>query len=347
MAGKIDRRLFEKYVRTSTGAVRGDVLLGPAFGMDFGLVDIGGGRVMAVSADPIWVDRSYGLWKAAWFAFHTIVGDVAVSGLSPSHLILDWNLPLISGRELGVLFGAFHTEARKIGMAIVGGHTGVYEGSSFPTVGGGTAIAVGEMKNVIRPDGARTGDMVMMTKGPAIETAVALCYRFGDVVDELVGRTSARKLRSMFFSMSVVREAIAASSFGGVSSMHDASERGIAAALNELSSASGVRFDIDHEKVVTAEPVSALCSALRINPYCCSSEGTLLLTVGKREAEGLKDELESAGISAFIIGSATGKGTGVRLKRKGGVTLLRTPSADHLQLALDRASAIRGGMTRD
>lgn len=339
VTGKIGRAQFERHVLDFTGARRRDVLTGPKFGLDFGLIGMGGQRVMAVSTDPIWVDRVYGLKKASWFAFHTIVGDVAVSGLSPAYLAVDWNLPAISPGELDVMFGVFHSEAKRLGMAIVAGHTGVYEGASFPTIGGGTAIAVGKKSQVISPSGTRKGDVLVITRGPAIETGVALCYRFRGFMEELIGTAAVRKVRSMFYSMSVVDDAIAASAVEGLTSMHDASERGIAAALNELSLASGRAIEFEPEGVGMNEEISSICSAMRLDAYSCSSEGALLITVEGDSVDGLLARLKKKGTDAHVAGKVLDRGTGVFCSRAGKRKILIPPTRDHMLKAFRAAAA--------
>ena len=342
VTGKIGSAEFERHVLDFTGARRRDVLAGPKFGLDFGLIGMGGQRVMAVSTDPIWVDRVYGLKRASWFAFHTIVGDVAVSGLSPAYLAVDWNLPAISPRELDAMFGVFDSEARRLGMAIVAGHTGVYEGASFPTIGGGTAIAVGKKSQVKSPSGTRRGDVLVITKGPAIETAVALCYRFREFMEGLIGTAAVRKVRSMFYSMSVVDDAIAGSAIEGLTSMHDASERGIAAALNELSLASGRAIEFEPEAVFMKEEISSICSAMRLDAYSCSSEGALLITVESGSVDELLGRLKKKGTDAYVAGKVLDRGTGVFCNRDGRRKTLVPPARDHMLKAFRTAAAKAG-----
>ncbi|MUV61881.1 hydrogenase expression protein, partial [Halobacterium sp. CBA1126] len=59
-SGKASRRFFEEHVAGRTGADRADVRLGPTYGADFGVVDVGG-RVVALATDPVFVLRDLGL----------------------------------------------------------------------------------------------------------------------------------------------------------------------------------------------------------------------------------------------------------------------------------------------
>lgn len=329
--GKVDSSYFLKHISDKLGARRADVLLSPGYGLDYGLVDLGNGKAMAISTDPIWIERSFGLVRAAWFAFHTLVGDVCLSGLPPSHLALDWNLPVdISQGQFTKILKVFSEQAKHNGISIVAGHTGRYEGSAFPTIGGGTAMAVGSMKDVIRTDGARIGDSVLLTKTPAVETAIALCSRFPDEARDSLGNAALRRIFSRFRLMSVVEDARIAAAAGGVTSMHDASERGVAAALHEMSSASRVVIGFDRCKVSVDRDIAALCEELKIDPFSCSSQGTLLMTVDQKRAGGIQDALEEKGIECYKAGKVLGRGEGVFEMRKGGRRQMRVPRIDHL-----------------
>ena len=143
--GKVDRAFFEEVIYPHLGAAREDVRLGPRHGADFGVLDVGD-RVVVLATDPVFVLRDLGVERAAWFAFHILVSDVALSGIPPSHLAVDVNLPPDAGREpFETVWRVFDREARDLGVSLVTGHTGRYEGCAFPTVGGATALAVGIM----------------------------------------------------------------------------------------------------------------------------------------------------------------------------------------------------------
>lgn len=328
--GKVDRKFFREHISSKLGAKRADVLIPPGYGFDFGLIDLGRGRVMAVSTDPIWIERSFGIGKGAWFAFHSLVGDVALSGLPPSHLALDWNLPAgIGEKQFSKILEVFALESEKLGMTIVAGHTGVYEGSSFPTIGGGTALAVGRMGDVIRTDGAKPGDVVVLTKSPATEAAITLCLRYESSVREAIGSDACMRICRLFHTLSVVDDAGIAANETGVTSMHDASERGVSAALNEMSTASGVRIEFDSNRVRLNTDVERLCSFLKMDPFCCSSQGTLLLTARPANAEGVVNAFAEQGIESFIVGKVLG-GEGVYEVAGGKRRQMRVPRNDHL-----------------
>lgn len=306
--GKVDRAFFDEHIYPNLGAQREDVRLGPQHGVDFGAIDIGE-RVLAVATDPVFIMPSLGFDRAAWFAFHVLMSDVAVSGLRPTHLSIDLNLPPeIGDDEFEALWTTIDAEATDLGVDIVTGHTGRYAGCNYPMVGGGTTLGVGDPADLVRPDGARAGDKVLVTKGPAIEATGLLAIQFEGILDLPDEALEAAKDR--FYDMSPVEDALTAAAAGPVTAMHDATEGGIYGGLHEIARAGDVRIDADREAIPVLDGVEETCAAFDIDPWISISEGTLLLAVEESGAEDVLGALDKEGIPAAIIGEA-GDGEGV------------------------------------
>ena len=90
--GKIPREFFSAQIAPYLGADRLDVHLGPKHGVDFGVLDIDG-TALVLATDPISVLPELGLERAGRFTVRIVLADVAVSGLSPSHLAVSFSLP--------------------------------------------------------------------------------------------------------------------------------------------------------------------------------------------------------------------------------------------------------------
>ncbi|MFP4530178.1 MAG: AIR synthase family protein [Halodesulfurarchaeum sp.] len=304
--GKVDRDFFDAFIQGRLGASREDVELGPTYGADFGLISIDG-RALAIATDPVFVLRDLGLEKASWFAFHVVLSDVALSGLAPSHLAVDLALPPGTDPEtFETIWSVFDAEARELGVSIVTGHTGAYAGSAFPTIGAGTALAVGDSERVVRPTGAAPGDRLLVTKGPAIETTGILATVFGDELD--LSESTVEAARERFWDTSPVEDARVAAAAGPVTAMHDATEGGLANALHELAHASEVGLEVRSASVPVMEGVRAVCSHFDIDPWQASSSGTVLLTAAPGGAGAVLEALDAAGIPAAEIGTVTDAG---------------------------------------
>ena len=81
--GKISPEIFDELIYPGLGKKSNNVLVGPQHGVDIGVVDLGNGKVMATTTDPVFIVPEYGFERAAWFALHILVSDVVTSGLKP------------------------------------------------------------------------------------------------------------------------------------------------------------------------------------------------------------------------------------------------------------------------
>ncbi|QLG27607.1 hydrogenase expression protein [Halorarum halophilum] len=301
--GKVDREFFDELIYPNLGADREDVTLEPQHGVDFGAIAVGG-RSVVLATDPVFVMPSLGFERAAWFAFHILMSDVAVSGLPPTHLSIDFNLPPeITDDQFRTLWETFDREARDLGVGVVTGHTARYAGCNYPMVGGATVLGVGDPDDVVRPDGARPGDAVVVTKGPAIETTGLLSIQFEELLDLPADTVEAAQER--FSDMSPVRDALTAAAAGDVTAMHDATECGVYGGLFELARAGGVRLDVKRDEIPVLPGVREICDFFDIDPWAAISEGTLLCTVAPGNVGDVLDALDAEGIPAAEVGTAS------------------------------------------
>ncbi|WP_227355386.1 AIR synthase family protein [Haladaptatus salinisoli] len=306
--GKVDRAFFEEYIYPHLGAERDDVTLGPQHGVDFGVFEVGE-KAVVTATDPVFVMPSLGFERAAWFAFHILMSDVAVSGLRPTHLAVDFNLPPeITDEEFETVWTTFDREARELGVSIVTGHTARYAGCNYPMVGGANAMAVGDPEDVVRPDGALPGDRVLVTKGPAVEAIGLLSIQFEELL-ELPDET-VEEAKDRFYDMSPVQDALVAAEAGAVTAMHDATEGGVHGALVEMARAGGVRLDVSRDPIPILPGVLEACEFFDIDPWSSISEGTLLLSVAPDDADDVLAALADADVPAADIGEVS-EGDGV------------------------------------
>jgi hydrogenase maturation factor len=346
--GKISAEIFEQVIFPRLGRRRPELLVGPQHGVDIGVLDIGGGRVMALTTDPIFVVPPYGWERSAWFAVHILCSDAATSALELAYMTVDLNLPLSIEREaFETLWNTFHQECDRLGVSIVAGHTGRYEGCEYPMIGGATVMAVGARDAYLAPTMARPGDAILITKGPAIEAAGLFAATFPERIAKHVGDRLAAEADALFYQMSVVEEARIAASVGvrdaGVTSMHDATECGVWGGLIEVAEASRVGMSIDQQKIPVQEAVRAVCELFEIDPYTSISEGTLLLTCRPPQADEVVARLSAAGIPAAIIGEVLPAERGCRINDGRRTVPLRHPRVDPFWQAFGKAAAEAGG----
>jgi hydrogenase maturation factor len=305
--GKATAELFEQVILRRLGAKDEDVLVGPQHGVDVGVVRVAGGVAMALTADPVFIVPAYGWDRAAWFAVHILASDASTSGLPLRWMAVDLNLPpSISDADLTALWNSFHATCADLGIAIVTGHTGRYDGCEWPMVGGATCMALGAADAYVTPTMARAGDAVVVTKGAAIETTALFAATFPDRLAAAVGEETVKAADALFESMTVVPEAVLAREFGlrdaGVTSMHDATEGGVIGGLLEVATASNLGVRVDHAAIPVRPEVQAVCDHVGIDPYTAISEGTLIATLIPERADAYVALLAGAGIDAAVVG---------------------------------------------
>jgi len=310
--GKIHPDFFNQHIYHKLGKSDKSVIIRPQNGVDFGVVDLGN-QVMVLSTDPFFIAKELGIEKAAWFAVHIIASDVAVSGIAPKYLAIDLNLPpQITEGELVRMWDAVHKECKKLGISVVTGHTARYAGCNYPMVGGATMFGLGGKRELINPC-AKTGDAVIISKGPAIETTGLMAAYFPEFLEAKYGAAFLKRAQNVFYQMSTVKDASIAASVGGLTAMHDATECGVWGGLFEIAQHSQVGMCINLNKIVLQEEVRLVCSCFGIDPYKSISEGTLLATANKKKAKLIVAALEDAGIPASIVGEVTAQNKGMRI----------------------------------
>ena len=113
--------------------------MGPSPGVDVSVLDIGGGDVMVANCDPISLIPSIGPEDSATMSLYEVASDVATSGRSPRYVMLDLNLPPdLSDQVLGRYWKSINKTCHQLGVSILGGHTGRFEGCDYSIIGGAT-----------------------------------------------------------------------------------------------------------------------------------------------------------------------------------------------------------------
>ncbi len=328
--GKIGEAEFRALIQGKFGRRDPSVIVPPRAGIDAGVVDIGGGRVLVVAEDPIFTMPRLPLETFGRFTVHIGASDVAVMGVRPRYMTYSLLLPPETGPEdIGRIVDAIHRSARELGIAIVGGHTGRYPGFAAPTIGGITVFAVARKKDIVTPAGARPGDDIVLTKGPAIETAALLAVLREE---ELLARYPAAlvgRAKALTRSITVVEDALAAAAAGGVTAMHDATEGGVAGGLFEIAAASGVGMEVDEGLFVYPDEVRMVCEAFAIDPVRAIAEGSLLVTVRPGRSANLIGRLKRKRIAASVVGRVIAdRGRRTLRRADGRVEALEVPEQD-------------------
>ena len=288
------------------------VVVGPRVGEDAAVLDLGD-RYLVAKVDPI----TFVAEEIGWYAVHINANDLAVRGARPCWFLMTLLLP--EGRSdeklLEGIFTQVQDACRAIGATLVGGHTEVTQGLDRPILAG-TMIGEVEKGRLVTTAGARPGDLILLTKGIAIEGASVLareCDRLlamRGVAPEVRERARAFLQRP---GISVQRDAGIALATVSVHAMHDPTEGGLATGLLELALAAGVGLRIERAAIPVLPECQALCGALGLDPLGLIASGALLVTCPSEEADRLVSAWEAQGIVGRIIGVVTGPEAGCRL----------------------------------
>jgi len=299
--GKIGGDIFADTIAPNLGADRADVTLGPKYGVDFGVLSVGDRRLLCAT-DPLSVLPGLGWERAARFALGVVLADVAVAGVTPTHLAPSFALPPeMADDEFARLWETMDAELRDLGTAVLTGHTARYDGVTFPWVGAATAMAVADPDEFVRPDGAQPGDRLLVTTGPGVEAAALFAALFPDEI--ALDDATLDDAAALLPETDHVHAAPAAAEAAPVTAMHDATEGGIHGALHELAAAAGVGISFDPDAVPFPDPARAVAEALSFDPWAATSSGSLLVTVRPDSVDAALEALRAAGMDAAAVGT--------------------------------------------
>lgn len=303
--GKVDKATFDNIIFPRLGKPDKTVLLGPKHGVDAGVIELPDQSVMVIAEDPTFgmpVIMPY----FGWAIVHICASDVAVLGVKPRYMTICLLLP--PGTEESTLQNVWqqvHDECDKLGIAIVGGHTGVAPGIAYPLNGGCTVIGIGKKEQLTPPSNARVGDRLIITKGPAIEAAGVLAFQAEKALVEKLGKDPVEKAKRYFMEMTVIKDALVAAPYAHA--MHDATEGGLLNGVYEIAEASGIGVTLYEDKIITPPEISAVCGYFNIDPLVAISEGTLVITATPDNTPRILKDLKKNGIDAWEIGEMTAK----------------------------------------
>ena len=168
--------------------------------------------------------------------------------------------------------------------------------------------------------GAQLGDDLILTSGIAIEGTAILAAQASDQLREM-GVDDAVLARARRFldepGISVVIDARTAMEVGGVHSMHDPTEGGLATGISEMCSASGLGLTVKGNAVRVYPESSAICDALGLNVWGLIASGALLIAADPAQSAAIVSAVRSLGRQAAIIGVMTPPDDGLKIEENG------------------------------
>lgn len=312
-AGKLCAKLLEALI----GELPIDderVVVGPRIGEDAAVIDMGE-RYLVAKTDPI----TFATDEIGWYAVNVNANDIAVMGAIPKWFMATVLLPEGKADEALAerIFTQIGNACRELGIAVIGGHTEVTYGLDRPIVVG-AMLGECERDKLVVSSNAQVGDVVILTKGIPIEgTSIMAREREDELLRRGYEPLFIERAKRMLYEpgISVVKDALIATSSGRVHAMHDPTEGGLATGLYELSWASGVSIEVEQDAIKVVEEGAKLCAEFGLNPLGTIASGALLIVAHPDDADSIISALTASGISATIIGRAISVGNDVILKR--------------------------------
>ena len=211
-------------------------------------------------------------------AVHGTVNDLAMSGARPLYLslglILEEGLPM---EVLERVIASVGRAARQCGARIVTGDTKVVERGKgdgiFINTSGVGVVAPGVP---IEPSSVRPGDAVLVSGDLGRHGIAIMAAREGLEFGTSIGSDSA-PLADMVQDLLV--EGIRPTC------LRDLTRGGLAAALNEIASDSGLSIEVDECAVPVLGEVRGACEMLGLDPLYVANEGRMAVFVAPKDVE--------------------------------------------------------------
>ncbi len=307
--GKLPPHILQRII-ASLPPLDPRVLVGPGIGRDAVVIEMAD-RYLVAKTDPI----TFATDEIGWYVVQVNANDVACLGARPLWFMLTSLLPPGCDEALPARIAAQVVEACSAhGIAFLGGHTEMTIGLDRPLLVG---FMLGEASReaLVRPERARPGDAILLTKGAPIEGAAIIAREkraellAQGVAPSVIAR-AARFLRDP--GISVLREARLAAD-AGAHLLHDPTEGGLATAIWELCESAQLGAQITRVAIPILPESRTLCDAFALDPLGTIASGALLIAIAPERADALMAQIESAGIACVRIGKFVPRDLGVTL----------------------------------
>jgi len=330
--GKIPIDILKDVVFKNLGAVRSEVILGPATGVDGAVLDVGSKNAI-VSMDPI----TGAVERIGWEAININANDVATFGVEPAFFFSCIMLP--EGADSKIVENIsiqMHVAAKELGIAIVGGHCESTPGLANPIVVG-CIMGLTEKGKYVTAAGAKVGDKLILTKSAGIEGTAILAFDRESQLSKTFNSTLLDSAKGFYKQISVVKDALTAYKTGGVHAMHDPTEGGVLNGIHEIADASGLGVRIFEEKIMVEPETAKICRFYEIDPLQLISSGALLIAAEPQATDKIIEALCKEHIYADVIGEFNSyPNKRLLLHKDDSAEMLPRPASDHLWIALAR-----------
>ncbi|MBZ5564542.1 MAG: AIR synthase family protein [Acidobacteriia bacterium] len=326
--GKLPAKVLQTLLQTCPVPKSSGVVVGPRFGEDAAVIDIGA-KYLVAKTDPI----TFTAERIGWYAVNINANDIATLGACPRWFLATLLLP--EKRSTAALARSIFRDilgaCRALGITLCGGHTEITAGLERPIVVGQMLGEV-EKAKLVRKESQQPGDVVILTGGIALEgTALLAREKVAELVRRL-GRTVVRRAQRLLFrpGISVVQAARLAVRHGVVHAMHDPTEGGLLSGLYEIARAGRVGLRVWKEKVPLLPETQAFARVLNFDPFALIASGALLVVAHRDSAAKLLRAFTRRKIVAAAIGEVQPQQAGIQMFERGRAVPWRVPARDEI-----------------
>ena len=294
-SGKLSPEALKRNVLRYIGAVREELLIGPAVGEDAAVIEWPKGKYLVFSSDPI-----VGAEKGAGRLLVRInSNDIASKGGDPAYLAVTLILPPSWGEDGAArIMSEIHEECLAQGIAVAGGHTEFNDRYERPVIMG---ALIGTADRVLRANELRPGDALIVTKHIGIEGMSILATDKPELLNPFMSEADITEMVSWAEKTSVLEESKVLRKIAKF--MHDPTEGGFMGGIGEISSLSGLRTDIDYASVPVHPLTARAAEKLGFDPLRLIASGSLIAAVPEEKTSEALRELAKLNIDASVVGS--------------------------------------------
>jgi len=293
--GKVPETVLKRSVFKQIRKRQKEVLTKPGIGHDYSGIEASSQDVITIATAPV----SGAIDDIGPIAVHMAVNNLVLSGATPLGIMQTMLLPEgFREAELKIIIKAIEAQCLLLNIEVMGGHTEVSAAVNYPVL---VITGLGKVKKtqMLSPANIIAGQEIVMTKWAGIKGTYLLAKDHEAELISRYNRDFIQGAKDLLKYLSVSKDAKAAADFG-VTAMHDAARGGMFAALWEFAEAAKMGLKVHLKKIGLKQETVEICNYFNINPYQMTSEGSLLIAVGKGDL--LVDHLRKQGIEASVIG---------------------------------------------
>lgn len=273
------------------------VVTGGAAGQDCSVIDAGDCYILTSTECALTGER-----LAPYFAVMRAANNIAACGGTPiaasAAFILREDFDEKRLKDLTRLVNDACGECK---IQLSGGHSELCDGVNQDMV---TVTVTGtcHKSGLLSVKNAKSGMAVIQTGWIAMEETA---YLYDEHKSELLEKLPAAyvdRAREALGQACLIKTARIAADNGAIA-MHDVAQKGIFAALWELSARSGCGLDIDLRAIPVRQETIEFCEIMGLNPYEEASVGSMLIVTEKPGM--IIESLALEGVSAAAIGYLT------------------------------------------